>query len=99
VFTPEAYADDLLPKNAERVTRIMGATTRGQIIVGGLGNCGSSHLLRREPPPTVASTWKRALLLAKRSEDNRLTTPRLLPARHDLPLSVPNHQEEPLGPT
>jgi hypothetical protein len=39
MFKPGKYAADLLPPHIERVTRIMGETTRGGMIIGGLGSC------------------------------------------------------------
>ncbi|KAK4683830.1 hypothetical protein P7C73_g6387, partial [Tremellales sp. Uapishka_1] len=39
IFMPEKYGADLLPPRIERVTSIVGGTTRGQMVIGGLGSC------------------------------------------------------------
>jgi hypothetical protein len=39
MFQPAKYAADLLPPEVERLTRIMGETSRGGIVIGTLGSC------------------------------------------------------------
>ena len=45
VFTPGSYAADLLPTKFETVTRIVGDSVRGQMLIGGLGSCASTFRL------------------------------------------------------
>ncbi|EIW67851.1 hypothetical protein TREMEDRAFT_32751 [Tremella mesenterica DSM 1558] len=39
IFLPEKYASSLLPETVERSTIGIGATTRGQMVIGALGSC------------------------------------------------------------
>ncbi|CAD6568544.1 MAG: hypothetical protein TREMPRED_004634 [Tremellales sp. Tagirdzhanova-0007] len=39
IFSPQGYGKDLLPAGVERATMIIGETTRGQMVIGGLGSC------------------------------------------------------------
>lgn len=39
IFQPGKYGADLLPPGIETMTTIMGDTTRGQMVIGGLGSC------------------------------------------------------------
>ena len=39
IFNPQDYGADLLPEGVERLTKIIGDTSRGQMIIGALGNC------------------------------------------------------------
>lgn len=39
MFQPAKYAADLLPPELERLTQIMGETSRGGIVIGTLGSC------------------------------------------------------------
>lgn len=55
IVTPKEYAISLLPDRVEPVTRIMGSTTRGQMVIGGLGSCTSDRSL---PSPITRTRWR-----------------------------------------
>lgn len=67
IVSPEAYGADLLPEGVERVTVIIGQTTRGQMLTGGLGSCESRQRQQLDPHADDQFTRLGFLLLAMMS--------------------------------